>query len=89
MEDPIAAGWRLYKANLAAKRSTTNQKDHDHDKQGNKHDHDHDHDDDGKTGLLESHPPETIVSAQFLELIQREGVRRFVVHAGRDDGLLV
>jgi hypothetical protein len=30
-----------------------------------------------------------ITSAQLLELINREGVRRFVIHAGHQDGILV
>jgi hypothetical protein len=37
----------------------------------------------------ESYPTEMITSAQLLELINREGVRRFVIHAGHQDGILV
>jgi hypothetical protein len=40
----------------------------------------------------ETYPVETIVAAQLLELIEREGVRRFVVHCSggnEDDGILV
>lgn len=38
---------------------------------------------------FESYPTEMITSAQLLELINREGVRRFVIHAGHQDGILV
>lgn len=37
----------------------------------------------------ESHPTEVIVAAQLLELIERESARRFVVHSGQKNGLLV
>ena len=37
----------------------------------------------------QSHPEETIVAAQLLELIERESARRFVVHCGQKTGLLV
>ncbi|RHZ71536.1 hypothetical protein CDV55_108562 [Aspergillus turcosus] len=37
----------------------------------------------------ETHPIETIVAAQLLELIERESARRFVVHCGRQNGLLL
>ncbi|KAI2815765.1 hypothetical protein CBS115989_7434 [Aspergillus niger] len=37
----------------------------------------------------ESHPPETILTAQLLELIERESYRRFVIHCGAKDGLLI
>jgi hypothetical protein len=39
--------------------------------------------------VLETQPTETIVSAQLLELVNREGVRRFVIHAGQTSGILV
>lgn len=35
------------------------------------------------------HPTEVIISAQLLELIERESARRFVVHCGLKHGLLV
>lgn len=41
------------------------------------------------TFMLESQLPETILSAQLLELIEREGVRRFVMHSGEKHGYLV
>ncbi|GIK01249.1 hypothetical protein Aspvir_005281 [Aspergillus viridinutans] len=37
----------------------------------------------------ETHPIETIVAAQLLELIERESARRFVIHCGRPYGLLL
>ncbi|RDH27766.1 ubiquitin-conjugating enzyme E2-binding protein [Aspergillus welwitschiae] len=37
----------------------------------------------------ESHPPETILTAQLLELIERESYRRFVIHCGAKAGLLI
>ncbi|KKK12131.1 hypothetical protein AOCH_000700 [Aspergillus ochraceoroseus] len=37
----------------------------------------------------ESHPVELIVAAQLLELIERESARRFVIHSGRGDGILI
>ena len=37
----------------------------------------------------ETQETETIVGAQLLEMIEREGVRRFVLHCGEKDGLLV
>lgn len=37
----------------------------------------------------QSHPTEIIVAAQLLELVERESARRFVVHCGQKDGLLV
>lgn len=36
-----------------------------------------------------SHSTETVVAAQLLELVERESARRFVVHCGNKDGLLV
>ncbi|CRG88284.1 hypothetical protein PISL3812_05313 [Talaromyces islandicus] len=42
-----------------------------------------------ETTPYESYPTEIITSAQLLELINREGVRRFVIHAGQQDGILV
>jgi hypothetical protein len=41
------------------------------------------------TFMLESQSPETILSAQLLELIEREGIRRFVLHSGEKHGYLV
>lgn len=37
----------------------------------------------------ESHPTELVVAAQLLELIERESARRFIIHCGKKDGLLV
>ncbi|KAL4949809.1 HECT-like ubiquitin-conjugating enzyme-binding-domain-containing protein [Aspergillus filifer] len=37
----------------------------------------------------EKHPRELVVAAQLLELIERESARRFVIHCGKEDGLLV
>lgn len=42
-----------------------------------------------ETRTFESYPTEIITSAQLLELINREGVRRFVIHAGHQNGILV
>lgn len=39
--------------------------------------------------VLETLPTEVIVSAQLLELVNREGVRRFVIHAGQKTGIVV
>ncbi|KAL3482522.1 ubiquitin-conjugating enzyme E2-binding protein [Aspergillus californicus] len=36
-----------------------------------------------------SHPAELIVAAQLLELIERESARRFIIHCGGKDGLLI
>lgn len=41
-----------------------------------------------KESAWESHSVETVVAAQLLELIERESVRRFVVHCGGKSGLL-
>ncbi|KAL4974969.1 ubiquitin-conjugating enzyme E2-binding protein [Aspergillus desertorum] len=40
-------------------------------------------------GNLEAHPTELVIAAQLLELIERESARRFIVHCGRKDGLLI
>lgn len=37
----------------------------------------------------ECHSLEVVVAAQLLELIERESARRFVLHCGQGDGLLV
>ncbi|KAF7588848.1 hypothetical protein BBP40_005095 [Aspergillus hancockii] len=37
----------------------------------------------------ETHPLETVVAAQLLELVERESARRFVLHCGQGDGLLI
>jgi hypothetical protein len=37
----------------------------------------------------ESHCTDKIVAAQLLELVERESARRFIVHYGQRDGLLV
>ncbi|PWY92688.1 hypothetical protein BO70DRAFT_392075 [Aspergillus heteromorphus CBS 117.55] len=37
----------------------------------------------------ESHSTETVVAAQLLEFIERESARRFVVHCGCKDGILI
>ncbi|KAL1961794.1 hypothetical protein VTN77DRAFT_1044 [Rasamsonia byssochlamydoides] len=76
MEDRVADGWRLYKANLSAKWPSHKQLPGEEKR-------------DGESSLLEYYPTETIVSAQLLEMIQREGVRRFVIHAGERDGMLL
>ncbi|KAL4901319.1 hypothetical protein BDW74DRAFT_160224 [Aspergillus multicolor] len=36
-----------------------------------------------------AHPTELIVAAQVLELIERESARRFIVHCGKEEGLLI
>ncbi|KAJ5114884.1 hypothetical protein NUU61_000643 [Penicillium alfredii] len=36
-----------------------------------------------------NHPIEVIVAAQLLEMIERESARRFVVHCGQENGLLL
>lgn len=46
-------------------------------------------DDDNGVYIWESHATETIVSAMLLEMIEREGARRFIIHSGKKDGLLV
>lgn len=40
-------------------------------------------------GHWDSHPTELVVAAQLLELIDRESARRFIIHCGKKDGLLV
>ncbi|KAF5016355.1 hypothetical protein F66182_11988, partial [Fusarium sp. NRRL 66182] len=37
----------------------------------------------------ETHSIDIITSSQLLDLIDHEGVRRFVIHAGRSDGILL
>ncbi|KAL3453602.1 ubiquitin-conjugating enzyme E2-binding protein [Aspergillus insuetus] len=37
----------------------------------------------------ECHPPDLVVAAQLLELIERESARRFIIHSGKKDGLLL
>jgi hypothetical protein len=39
--------------------------------------------------VYESHSIDIIISSQLLDLIDHEGVRRFVIHAGQSDGILV
>ncbi|KAF9892833.1 hypothetical protein FE257_000422 [Aspergillus nanangensis] len=41
------------------------------------------------TPIWETHPIETIVAAQLLELIERESARRFVLHCDQPTGLLI
>lgn len=43
----------------------------------------------GEESMWESHSTENLVAAQLLELIERESIRRFVVHCGGKSGLLV
>lgn len=38
---------------------------------------------------FETHSIDIITSSQLLDLIEHEGVRRFVIHAGQSDGILV
>lgn len=40
-------------------------------------------------GVYETHSVDVITSSQLLDLIEHEGVRRFVVHAGSSGGILV
>lgn len=42
-----------------------------------------------KESTWEIHSVETVVAAQLLELIERESIRRFVVHCGAGSGFLV
>lgn len=44
---------------------------------------------DSTESVWESHPAETVVAAQLLELVERESVRRFVLHCRKKNGLLV
>ncbi|KAL4882757.1 ubiquitin-conjugating enzyme E2-binding protein [Aspergillus karnatakaensis] len=37
----------------------------------------------------EAHQTELVVAAQLLELIERESARRFIIHCGLEDGLLI
>ncbi|KAL3457861.1 ubiquitin-conjugating enzyme E2-binding protein [Aspergillus heterothallicus] len=37
----------------------------------------------------ETHPTDLVVAAQLLELIERESARRFIIHCGNKDGLLI
>lgn len=68
MEDPIAQGWRLLKANVSLNTNKSSDPD---------------------IPEWETHPREVIVAAQLLELIERESARRFVVHYGQKNGLVV
>ena len=69
MEDPIAKGWRLLKANVSLNTSSLSQE--------------------ADVEKWEVHATETVVAAQLLELIERESARRFVVHCGQKNGLVV
>ncbi|CAG7961895.1 unnamed protein product [Penicillium salamii] len=68
MEDPVAKGWRLLKANVSL---NTN------------------HELDTETPDWETHSADVIIAAQLLELIERESARRFVVHCGQKNGLVL
>ncbi|KAL2002759.1 hypothetical protein VTN02DRAFT_6038 [Thermoascus thermophilus] len=74
-EDITARGWRLFKATLSVRRFP------------NASTHAEGEADDEST--WETQPTEAIVGAQLLEMIEREGVRRFVLHCGEKDGLLL
>ena len=63
-------GWRIYKANVSIFRGRKNTRAED---------------DDVDEGPWEAYPVETIVAAQLLELIEREGMRRFIVHCSDSD----
>jgi ubiquitin-protein ligase E3 D len=39
--------------------------------------------------VYETYAVDVITSAQLLDLVDHEGVRRFVIHAGQSDGMLV
>lgn len=68
MEDPIAKGWRVLKANVSLNTNKSSDPD---------------------IPEWETHLREVIVAAQLLELIERESARRFVVHCGQKNGLVV
>lgn len=68
MEDPVANGWRLLKANVSLNTKPSFE---------------------SSSPEWETHPTEVIVAAQLLELIERESARRFVVHCGQKNGLVV
>lgn len=44
---------------------------------------------DTETPDWETHSADVIIAAQLLELIERESARRFVVHCGQKNGLVV
>ncbi|RAK91884.1 hypothetical protein BO79DRAFT_189703 [Aspergillus costaricaensis CBS 115574] len=75
LPDPIANGYRLFKTSLSANHSPNPSSSS---SQLNPPEE-----------SWESHPPETILTAQLLELIERESYRRFVIHCGAKDGLLI
>ncbi|OJJ34029.1 hypothetical protein ASPWEDRAFT_113398 [Aspergillus wentii DTO 134E9] len=70
LEDPMADGWRLLKANLSANTQPAEGIE-------------------TEEPTWTSHPTETVVAAQLLELIERESARRFAVHCGQKNGLLL
>ncbi|GKZ22100.1 hypothetical protein AbraCBS73388_008037 [Aspergillus brasiliensis] len=73
LPDPIANGYRLFKTSLSANHSPTQDSE----------------ETETETATWESHPLETVLTAQLLELIERESYRRFVIHCGKKDGLLI
>ncbi|KAJ9263107.1 hypothetical protein DTO021C3_2023 [Paecilomyces variotii] len=72
-EDVTANGWRLFKTCIAVQQESTSIAQEAGSEPSN----------------LETYPKETIVGAQLLEMIEREGVRRFVIHCGGNDGHLL
>ncbi|KAL2008793.1 hypothetical protein VTN00DRAFT_6987 [Thermoascus crustaceus] len=74
-EDITARGWRLFKAALSVRQFANA--------------YTHEEGEANEESTWETQPTETIVGAQLLEMIEREGVRRFVLHCGEKDGLLL
>lgn len=78
-EDIMANGWRLLKANLSVHTPSSEQQSTQRESES-----------DTQEPSWETHSAEILVAAQILEMIERESVRRFVVHpSGAKNGLLV
>ncbi|PWY72731.1 hypothetical protein BO83DRAFT_39068 [Aspergillus eucalypticola CBS 122712] len=78
LPDPIANGYRLFKTSLSANHSPKPSSSSSSSSPSPE-----------ETSTWESHPLETILTAQLLELIERESYRRFVIHCGAKEGLLI
>ncbi|PWY88025.1 hypothetical protein BO94DRAFT_556471 [Aspergillus sclerotioniger CBS 115572] len=76
IHDPITTGHRLFKTRLSASSTSSTSTSPDEPTTTT-------------TTTWSHHPPETIISAQLLELIERESTRRFILHHDHKTGLLI
>ncbi|RAK96193.1 HECT-type E3 ubiquitin transferase [Aspergillus ibericus CBS 121593] len=79
IHDPIANGHRLYKTRLAASSPSSPSPTSSSSPEVSP----------TTTTIWSHHPPETVISAQLLELIDRESTRRFILHSDNKSGLLI